>query len=147
LRLLGHLVVIGKLGQVKGQHKWFPDSIFTDNSTGHVWKYRQPLEDEITEAKLYAREHNLPVTSTCQKYVGTDKRNELVIIQEGDSLADHCQALICAIRDTLIIQQEVAVRQKNIGSPIIARNNQIALLFFMSSHYVADGSVNSYVNE
>jgi hypothetical protein len=49
---------------------------------------------------------------------------------QGDSLADRCQALICAIRDTLIIQQEVAIKQKYIGYPIIARNNQIALLFF-----------------
>jgi hypothetical protein len=56
------------------------------------------------------REHNLPETSACQKYVGTDKRNELVLLQEGDSLADRCQALIYAIRDTLIIQQEVAVK-------------------------------------
>jgi hypothetical protein len=31
------------------------------------------------------------------KYVGTDKRNELVIPQERDSLADPCQALIYAI--------------------------------------------------
>ncbi len=37
------------------QGAWFPDSILKDNSTGHVWRHRQPLEDEITIAKIYAR--------------------------------------------------------------------------------------------
>ena len=116
------------------QGAWFPDSIIKDNSTGHIWKQRIPKRNEEDE-----RIRNLPSLSLMTKYLdakGTNDSSGAVLIK--GKLPDRCQALSYGIRDMLQVQYQLGHQQKDVGSPLMATNNEIALQLFMLSHYIAD---------
>lgn len=113
------------------QGAWFPDSIIHDNSTGHIWQLKK-------ENGTGTRVHKIPSTSKVKQLVEHRSEQEAIAKIKG-ALPDRCQALAYEIRDKLKIKNKVGMEQNNPGAAIIPNNNEIALSFFMLSHYVADG--------
>lgn len=115
------------------QGAWFPDSVIKDNSTGHI-SYLRSLRPGETDP----RKHSLPSGSSISAYVGYTGAPEEGAVWVKGSLPDRCQAISYTIRDQLQITYEVGSRRKEVGSPIIPASNEVALQFFMLSHYISD---------
>lgn len=117
------------------QGAWFPDSIIRDNSTGHIWKLRQPKSGE----SFRQTEHHLPSRSRMPDFVSNRSNKERIVLEKG-VLPDRCQALVYQVRDQLKVKQEIAYapRRKDAGAAIIANNNEVTLGLFMLAHYVCD---------
>ena len=116
------------------QGAWFPDSVIHDNSTGHIWQLRIAKNDEP-----YLREpHFLPPSLLGYKKIKKDLKKLKIFHKQRTVLPDRCQALSYAIRDQLKVTHEVGRKKFGAGSAIVPTNNEVALNFFMLSHYVAD---------
>ena len=114
-----------KDGVIRGA--WYPDSIIKDNGNSHVLKFAPGG----TETKFKP----LPKTYLSYKY-GEDsplRRLAFKVVDPQDNLPDRCESIAESVIDHLKIQES-----EDKGSPVSPTDNQVALLLFMLSHYVAD---------
>ena len=116
------------------QGGWFPDSVIHDNSTGHIWQLRPAKKGE----PYLTGQHNLPSSLMCYKKVKPSLKKLKLYHKRRTVLPDRCQALSYAIRDQLKVTHKIKKQKFGTGSAIIPTNNEVALNFFMLSHYVAD---------
>jgi hypothetical protein len=109
------------------QGAWYPDEVIKDMATSHVLKLT-PLSDSDVKFKI------LPNTYMNYQYGKTSPvRSMSFTIEKGDNLPDRCDAIAHSVVDHLKLQEH-----EEKGSPVSPSDNQIALLLFMLSHYVAD---------
>jgi len=110
------------------QGAWYPDAVIHDMANSHVLK----LSPSETGKNRYK---NLP--STYQSYQLTQdspmKRKSFKVADKNDNLPDRCESIAHSVIDNLKMQQVEAK-----GSPVAPTSNQLALILFMLSHYVAD---------
>jgi len=116
------------------QGAWFPDSIIHDNSTGHIWQLRVATKNE----PHLTGQHNLPSSLFGYKKIKKNLKKLKIFHKRKTVLPDRCQALSYAIRDQLKITHKVGGKKYGAGSAIVPTNNEVALNFFMLSHYIAD---------
>ena len=109
------------------QGAWYPDAVIKDMATSHVLKIT-PSNDSAVKFKT------LPATYMNYQ-LGKDSpvRNMSFTIEKGNNLPDRCDAIAHSVVDHLKLQEH-----EEKGSPVSPSDNQIALLLFMLSHYVAD---------
>lgn len=119
-----------KDGVIRGA--WYPDTMIQDNASSHILKIA-PAEKSQSQNVFKA----LP-----KEYLIADltKTSPLLAksfaIDAATNLPDRCEAIAHSVGDHLKTQE---CEEK--GSPVSANDNQIALILFMLSHYVADGHV------
>jgi hypothetical protein len=109
------------------QGAWYPDAIIKDMSTGHVLKFKPDVSSAEDTFKKLPDEYYLKKIG--EKSPFFKKPYKIV----GGNLPDRCEAISHTIVDHLKMQYS-----EKKGSPISPTNNQIATLFFMLSHYIAD---------
>jgi len=109
------------------QGAWYPDAVIQDMATSHVLKIT-PSNDSAVKFKT------LPATYMNYQ-LGKDSpvRNMSFTIEKGNNLPDRCDAIAHSVIDHLKLQEH-----EEKGSPVSPSDNQLALLLFMLSHYVAD---------
>jgi len=114
-----------KDGVIRGA--WYPDSVIKDNTNSHVLKFAlggtetnfKPLPDKYLSYK-YGEGSPL-------------RRLPFKVVDPKDNLPDRCESIAESVIDHLKIQES-----EDKGSPVSPTDNQVALLLFMLSHYVAD---------
>jgi hypothetical protein len=112
------------------QGAWCPDSVYHDNGTGHVLKLA-PAASGTNRFK------NLPGNYLVAGLTADSPlRRRSFKVAKGTNLPDRCEAIAHSIVDHLKMQW---VEDK--GSAVAPTHNQLALLLFALSHYVADGHV------
>ena len=116
------------------QGAWLPDSVIHDNSTGHIYHLRIAEENE----NYLQGQHNLPSSLQCYKKINQNFETLKLHRDEKTILPDRCQALSYVIRDQLKVTEKIGRKKFGIGSSIIPTNNEVAMNFFMLSHYIAD---------
>lgn len=110
---------------IKGS--WYPDAIIKDMSTSHVLKYKPGDLSQPGKFKT------LPNTYHLQRIGKGSKFYQKSYSVEKGNLTDRCESLAHSIIDNLKMQ-----KSEDKGSPISPTNNQVATIFFMLSHYIAD---------
>jgi hypothetical protein len=131
------------------QGAWYPDTVIHDNSTGHILKItpydeakKEAIEKEVKENRMKviypAGFKSLPEEYAHFSELGKDYelRKKPCVVDLGTNLPDRCESLTHTVIDHFKIQW-----QEEKGSPVSPTSNQVALLFFMQSHYVADAHV------
>lgn len=109
------------------QGAWYPDAVIMDMASSHVLKLT-PSTDAKNKFK------KLPATYLNYKYGKTSPlKQQSFIVDENDNLPDRCESIAHSVIDHLKMQESEAK-----GSPVSPTDNQIALLLFMLSHYIAD---------
>ena len=109
------------------QGAWYPDSVIKDMANSHVLKIT-PLDEAGNKFK------RLPTTYLNYKYgKSSPVRKKAFAVDEHDNLPDRCEAIAHSVIDHLKMQES-----EDKGSPVSPTDNQIALLLFMLSHYIAD---------
>lgn len=112
------------------QGAWYPDSVIKDMANSHVLKITPSNENKNIFKKI-------PISYLNYKY---GKRSPLwkkfFKVDKHDNLPDRCESLAHSVIDHLKM-----LKSEDKGSPVSPTNNQIALLLFMLSHYVADAHV------
>ena len=109
------------------QGAWYPDSVIKDMANSHVLKLT-PSDESPNRFKL------LPITYLNYQYGKCSPlRNKSFTVEKDDNLPDRCESIAHSVIDNLKMQES-----ENKGSPVSPTDNQIALLLFMLSHYVAD---------
>jgi len=117
-------------GVIRGA--WYPDTMIKDNASSHILKIKPA---ELNES------HNV-FKALPKEYMVADlmKDSPLLaksfVIDTKTNLPDRCESIAHSVVDHLKTQE---CEEK--GSPVSANDNQIALILFMLSHYVADGHV------
>ena len=112
------------------QGAWYPDAVIKDMSSSHVLKLT-PSDNAKNRFK------KLPNTYLNYQHTkGTALRRRSFEIDKNDNLPNRCDAISHSIIDHLKMQE-----REEKGSPVSPTDNQIALLLFMLSHYVADAHV------
>jgi hypothetical protein len=112
------------------QGAWYPDAVTKDMGTGHVLKIT-PAGD--TEKKF----RSLPSTHLSYKHgKECSLMDKEFKIEKKNNLPDRCESIAHSVIDHLKMQE-----CEDKGSPVSPTDNQIALLLFMLSHYVADAHV------
>jgi hypothetical protein len=114
-----------KDGVIRGA--WYPDSIIKDNANSHVLKFAPG--GTTTKFKP------LPAKYLSYKY-GEDsplRRQAFQVVDPKDNLPDRCESIAESVIDHLKIQES-----EDKGSAVSPTDNQVALLLFMLSHYIAD---------
>ena len=112
------------------QGAWYPDDVYRDNSTAHVYK----LTPSKTETAAFRK---LPSTYEVLKLTETSAlRADSFTVAKGSNLPNRCEAIAHSIVDNLRILASEAK-----GSPVAVTSNHIALIMFSLSHYIADGHV------
>ena len=77
----------------------------------------------------------LPATYCNYKYSkNSPLKKRSFSVEKDDNLPDRCESIAHSVIDHLKMQES-----EDKGSPVAPTDNQIALLLFMLSHYVADG--------
>jgi hypothetical protein len=109
------------------QGAWYPDSVIKDMANSHVLKLTPSDEAENKFKRLPRTYFNHQYGKT------TPLRNKSFIVERDDNLPDRCEAIAHSVIDHLKMQES-----EDKGSPVSPTDNQIALLLFMLSHYVAD---------
>jgi hypothetical protein len=109
------------------QGAWYPDMVIKDMANSHVLKFA-PGGTE----KGFRR---LPTTYQSYKY---GKKSPLIrqtfkVVDKSDNLPDRCESIAQSVVDHLKIQES-----EEKGSAVSPTDNQVALLLFMLSHYIAD---------
>jgi len=107
---------------------WYPDSLIKDMANSHVLKYA-PAEGAAGALRP------LPETHLSYKYRQSSPvwNKSCVRVDPKDNLPDRCESIAESVIDHLKIQES-----EEKGSPVSPTSNQVALLLFMLSHYVAD---------
>ena len=119
-----------KDGVIRGA--WYPDSLIHDNANSHVLKFKPGVGEK--EERL----RQLPETYLSYKRVkDSPLRNEpFTRADPNDNLPDRCESIAESVIDHLKIQES-----EDKGSAVSPTDNQVALLLFMLSHYIADAHV------
>jgi len=109
------------------QGAWYPDAVIKDMANSHVLKM-------TPSDKAQNKYKRLPTSYLNYKYgKSSPLRKKSFTIEENDNLPDRCESIAQSVIDHLKM-----LTSENKGSPVAPTNNQIALLLFMLSHYVAD---------
>lgn len=109
------------------QGAWYPDSVIKDMANSHVLKI-------MPSTQANNRFKRLPSTYLNYQYGKNSPLKKIsFIVDRDDNLPDRCESIAQSVIDHLKMQE---IEDK--GSPVAPTNNQIALLLFMLSHYVAD---------
>ncbi len=109
------------------QGAWYPDSVIKDMANSHVLKLT-PSDEAENKFK------RLPTTYFNYKYGKVSALKKISFtVEKDDNLPDRCEAIAHSVIDHLKMQE-----CEDKGSPVSPTDNQIALLLFMLSHYVAD---------
>ena len=109
------------------QGAWYPDSVIKDMANSHVLK----LMPSIEAGNKFKR---LPTTYLNYQYgKKSPMKKKSFIVNRDDNLPDRCESIAQSVIDHLKMQES-----EEKGSPVAPTDNQIALLLFMLSHYVAD---------
>jgi len=112
------------------QGSWYPDFVIKDMANSHVLKLTPSIEAD-NEFKY------LPTNYLNYEYGKKNPlKKESFTIEKGDNLPDRCESIAHSVIDHLKIQ-----KSENKGSPVSPTDNQVALLLFMLSHYIADAHV------
>jgi len=107
---------------------WFPDAPIRDNvQGGHTWKY--VLDDANGKEVTYRP----PAHNYCLHHVQGELSKKVRLITSMSDLPDRCEALSQTIRDMIKITNSVKK-----GDVAAFNDTQIAIMFLMLSHYVAD---------
>lgn len=110
---------------------WFPDTVIKDNiQGGHTWKY------EKDDVKGKAETKRPPAYLAGQSKVQSIINTKVTLDAKISDLPDRCEALSQQIRDSVLIMNTLKK-----GDTLSFNNSQIALLFQMLSHYVADANM------
>jgi len=112
------------------QGSWCPDSVYHDNGTGHVLKIEPTTGGTNTFKKLPTNYLVDDVTKHSPLRTSSFK------IDRKTNLPDRCEAIAHSVVDHLKMQYT-----EDKGSAVAPTNNQLGLLLFALSHYVADGHV------
>jgi hypothetical protein len=109
------------------QGAWYPDSVIKDMANSHVFK----ITPSTQASNKFKR---LPTAYLNYQYGKSfPLRKSSFKVEAGDNLPDRCESIAHSVIDHLKMQET-----EDKGSPVTPTNNQIALLLFMLSHYVAD---------
>jgi len=109
------------------QGAWYADSVIKDMANSHVLKL-------TPSAEATSKFRRLPAAYLNYQYgKSSPVRKMSFSIDEYDNLPDRCESIAHSVVDHLKIQE---CEEK--GSPVSPTDNQIALLFFLLSHYIAD---------
>jgi hypothetical protein len=109
------------------QGAWFPDSVIKDMASSHVLKFT-PADGTALKFR------RLPATYLSYQYgKSSPVRKKAFTIDKNDNLPDRCESIAHSVIDHLKIQES-----EDKGSPVSPTDNQVALLLFMLSHYIAD---------
>jgi len=109
------------------QGAWYPDSVIMDMANSHVLKL-------TPSAKAKNKFKRLPTTYLNYKHgKSSPVRKESFTVDKHDNLPDRCESIAHSVIDHLKMQES-----EDKGSPVSPTDNQIALLLFMLSHYIAD---------
>nr|WP_321406501.1 zinc dependent phospholipase C family protein [uncultured Carboxylicivirga sp.] len=107
---------------------WFPDFPISDNiQGGHTWKY---VLDESNGKEVFYRP---PAHNFCLSHVQGELTKKVRLITSMSDLPDRCEALSQSIRDMIKITNSL-----DRGDIAAFNDTQIAIMFLMLSHYVAD---------
>lgn len=116
-----------KDGVIRGA--WYPDSLIKDNLNSHVLKFKPGVGEKEEKLRQLPKEYlsatygeKSPVRG--QPFTRADPK---------DNLPDRCESLTESVVDHLKIQES-----EEKGSAVSPTDNQVALLLFMLSHYIAD---------
>ncbi|HBL73685.1 MAG: hypothetical protein A2W90_13275 [Bacteroidetes bacterium GWF2_42_66] len=110
------------------QGAWYPDAIIKDMATSHVLKYKPGDKTKAGTFKKLPTNYHLYVIGK-----SSDLYKKAYTVEKGN-LPDRCEALAHSIIDNMKMQES-----EEKGSPISPTDNHVATLFFMLSHYIADG--------
>ena len=109
------------------QGAWYPDLVIKDMANSHVLKLT-PSDEAENKFK------RLPTTYFNYKYgKNSPLKRRSFTVEKDDNLPDRCESIAHSVIDHLKMQES-----EDKGSPVSPTDNQIALLLFMLSHYVAD---------
>ena len=109
------------------QGAWYPDSVIMDMANSHVLKLT-PSAEAVNKFK------RLPTTYLNYKHgKSSPVRKKSFTVDKHDNLPDRCESIAHSVIDHLKMQES-----EDKGSPVSPTDNQIALLLFMLSHYIAD---------
>jgi len=109
------------------QGAWYPDSVIKDMANSHVLKL-------TTSDEAQNKFKRLPSTYLNYHYGKSSPLwKKSFTIEKDDNLPDRCESIAHSVIDHLKMQES-----EDKGSPVSPTDNQIALLLFMLSHYVAD---------
>jgi len=112
------------------QGAWYPDAVIKDMANSHVLKLT-PSNDSDMKFKT------LPTTYMNYQYgKSSPLRSISFTIDKDDNLPDRCESIAHSVIDHLKLQEH-----EEKGSPVSPSDNQLALILFMLSHYVADAHV------
>jgi hypothetical protein len=112
-------------GIIKGA--WYPDKVFKDMATSHVYKMTPNAGPAATFGVL-------PFTSLVAPFAHQSPViGQGYDLDPGTNLPERCEALAHSMVDNLKIQQT-----EDKGSPVAVTGNHIAMRLFMLSHYIAD---------
>jgi hypothetical protein len=114
-----------KDGVIRGA--WYPDSLIKDMATSHVLKFRPGgTNTEFKQLPGTYRGYNLVKDFPLRS-------QPFEVVDKNDNLPDRCESIAESVVDHLKIQES-----EERGSAVSPTDNQVALLLFMLSHYVAD---------
>jgi hypothetical protein len=106
---------------------WYPDMVFKDMATSHVYKFTP----QTGPAAVFG---TLPATSAVNPYaIQSPVKGQAYTLDPDTNLPERCEALSHSVIDGLKIQQA-----EDKGSPMASTGNHIAARMFMLSHYIAD---------
>jgi len=109
------------------QGAWYPDLVIKDMANSHVLKLTP--SDEASN-----KFNRLPTTYLNYKYgKSSPLKKKSFTVEKDDNLPARCESIAHSVIDHLKIQES-----EDKGAPVSPTDNQIALLLFMLSHYVAD---------
>ncbi len=109
------------------QGAWYPDEVIKDMASSHVYKITPSDSNTYVFRKL-------PSSHLTYEYGKQSSLwNKSFTHDEDTNLPYRCEALAHSVIDLLKMQ----VSEEK-GSPVSPINNQIAMIFFMLSHYIAD---------
>ena len=112
------------------QGAWYPDMVIKDMANSHVLKLT-PSDGAGNKFK------RLPTTYLNYNYgKSSPVRKKSFTVEKDDNLPDRCESIAHSVIDHLKMQES-----EEKGSPVSPTDNQVALLLFMLSHYVADAHV------
>jgi len=124
------LKFINNFPQTFVRGSWFPDNVISDNvQGGHTWKYKLDSSGKFETRR--PPNHNL-----CFQAVGGHMNKKVSLNLPISDLPDRCEALGQMIRDTIKITNKL-----DRGDVAAFNDSQIAILFLIISHYIADAHV------